>query len=82
MVSQAELWNSLQKFVPPPKNLFILDVNCDMSDMIQSEIPKHNATSSKSHINSPCNNGINKKTIRKACMSIKWVLVNTSGTVV
>lgn len=53
-----------------------------VSDVIQSEIPKHNATSPKSHVNNPCNNGINKRTIRKACMFIKWVPVNTSGRAV
>lgn len=50
-------------------------VNCEMSDVIQSGAPKHNAILPESHINSPCNIGVNKKKIRKAYMSVKWILV-------
>lgn len=52
-------------------------VNCEMSDVIQSGAPKHNAILPESHINSPCNIGVNKKKIRKAYMSVKWILVGT-----
>lgn len=41
-------------------------VNCEMSDVIQSGAPKHNAILPESHINSPCNIGVNKRKIRKA----------------